>query len=176
MQFEAAFCALIDTEGGWSDDPNDPGNWTSGMTGKGELRGTKFGIAANTYGAMDIRNLTLDQAREIYKRDYWDIWAELPGLTSSMPDSLLFELFDASVNAGKGNAARFLQRAVGVTDDGNIGPATLAALDHALLDVGVARVEQWFLAEKLEHYTNLSSWPRYGKGWARRVAKSLRNV
>lgn len=175
MQFDDAFKELINVEGGWSDDPKDPGNWTSGVIGKGELVGTKYGIAANTYGHMNIKQLSLDDAKGIYKRDYWDVW-RFDGLSSPLPDSLQYELFDASVNAGRGNASRFLQRAVKVADDGAIGTVTIKALDDALTEFGIARVEQWFLAEKLTHYTSLKIWERYGRGWARRVAANLRNV
>ncbi|MEB4592335.1 glycosyl hydrolase 108 family protein [Candidatus Thiothrix sp. Deng01] len=175
MNFGQAFAELVSSEGGYSNDPQDPGNWTSGIIGKGQLKGTKYGIAANTYGDMDIANLTLEQAKDIYKRDYWDIW-QLDGLSHQVPDALVFELFDAAVNAGVGNARRFLQRAVGVADDGLIGSATISALDRALEANGIARVEMWFLAEKLEHYTRLKSFDRFGRGWARRVVKSMRNI
>lgn len=175
MNFDESFAELIDSEGGWSDDPKDPGNWTTGIIGKGQLRGTKYGIAANTYGHLDIANLTLAEAKSIYKRDYWDIW-QFDGLTGALPDALHFELFDAAVNMGAGNARRFLQRAVGVADDGSIGGVTIAALDKALLTDGVARVEMRFLAEKADHYTRLSTWERFGRGWIRRVVKSMRNI
>lgn len=175
MNFDESFKELIGSEGGYSEDPNDPGNWTSGIIGKGELKGTKYGIAANTYGHLDIAKLTLDDAKEIYRRDYWDIW-QFDGLSAPLPESLLFELFDASVNCGKGNAKRFLQRAIKVADDGLIGSVTISALDAALTNSGIARVEQWFIAEKLEHYTELKAWERFGRGWSKRVVKSLRNV
>lgn len=175
MNFDAAFVELIDSEGGYSDDSQDPGNWTSGVIGKGKLVGTKYGIAANTYGNLDIAALTLDDAKAIYKRDYWDIW-QFDGLSGELPDALHFELFDAAVNMGSGNARRFLQRALSVADDGKIGVVTVAALDVALKEKGVARVEMQFLAEKLEHYTNLSTWQRFGRGWTKRVVKSLKNI
>jgi lysozyme family protein len=175
MQFNNAFDELIDSEGSYSDDPQDPGNWTSGVCGKGECKGTKYGIAANSYGSLDIKRLTLDDAKAIYKRDYWDVW-QFNGLTSPLPDSLQYELFDAAVNTGLGNASRFLQRALKVADDGAIGNVTIKALDDALTNFGIARVEQWFLAEKLDHYTNLSTWGRFGRGWTKRVVKSLKNI
>ncbi len=176
MKFDDAFIEVVGSEGCFSDDRMDPGNWTCGVLGKGELKGTKFGISAASYPYLDICNLTLEEAKEIYRRDYWDIWQPLEGLPGGMPDSLLFELFDASVNTGRGNAIRFLQRSIDVVADGRVGLVTIEALDTALRENGIARVEQWFLAEKLEHYTRLTSWDRFGRGWARRVAKSLRNI
>ena len=175
MNFDAAFAELVDSEGGYSDDPQDPGNWTSGVCGKGECKGTKYGIAANTYGHLDIAGLTLDDAKAIYKCDYWDIW-QFDGLSGEMPDSIKYELFDAAVNCGGSNARRFLQRALSLADDGKIGPITVAALDAALIANGVARIEMWIIAEKLEHYTNLSTWGRFGRGWSKRIVKSLKNI
>lgn len=174
-RFDEAFKELMLSEGGFSKDPQDPGNWTTGIVGRGDLKGTKYGIAANSYGHLDIASLTLEDAKAIYKADYWDVW-EVQGLSAPMPDTLLYELFDASVNAGRGNAVRFLQRALKVADDGKVGQVTVEALDKALSEHGIARVEQWFLAEKLDHYTKLRTWERFGRGWARRVVQNLRNV
>ena len=78
MNFDKAFMCVVGAEGGFSNDPKDRGNWTGGKVGSGILMGTKFGIAANTYGNklksqnMTIKNLTVDDAKQIYKRDWWD--------------------------------------------------------------------------------------------------------
>jgi len=70
ISFEEAFRRLIGHEGGYSKDKRDPGNWTGGKVGGvGILKGTKFGLAANTYN-LDIKNITLAQAKEIYQRDW----------------------------------------------------------------------------------------------------------
>jgi lysozyme family protein len=100
-------------EGNFTDNPKDPGNWTGGKVGVGELRGTKFGIAANTYPAIDIRNLTRDEAKKIYKRDFWD-----KVNADSLPYGVSFQLFDFAVNSGMSTAIRYFQRALGVADDG----------------------------------------------------------
>ena len=71
MNFDQAFDRLNGHEGAFSDDPKDPGNWTGGRVNVGELKGTKYGIAANTYGDLDIKSLTLDDAKKIYYRDWW---------------------------------------------------------------------------------------------------------
>jgi len=60
MTFEESFKVLIGHEGGYSDDRNDPGNWTGGKVGVGELLGTKYGVAANSYPMEDIQGLTLE--------------------------------------------------------------------------------------------------------------------
>lgn len=176
MNFDQAFDELMESEGGWSDDARDPGNWTSGVVGKGDLLGTKFGIAANTYSDIDIKNLTRDQAKAIYKRDFWDVWLNMEGMTAELPDALLYELFDAGVNTGKGNARRFLQRTLGVAEDGKIGQVTIDALDTQLRELGVARVEMRYIAEVLDHCANLKTWGTYGRGWTKRRIRSLRNI
>jgi len=165
MNFETVFDRLIGHEGGWSDDPRDPGNWTGGRPNVGQLKGTKFGIAANTYPDIDIKGLTLDAAKAIYRRDWWDkIHAD------EMPGAVAYQVWDFAVNAGMSRAVISLQRAVGVADDGKIGPRTLAAVAA----MSVTDVLSRFNAERLEFYASLSTWATYGKGWARRVAGNLR--
>ena len=163
--FDEVFTRLIGHEGGFSDDPKDPGNWTGGRPGVGKLLGTKYGIAANTYPDLDIKALTLEQAKAIYRRDWWDkIHAD------QLPGAVAFQLWDFAVNAGIARAVISLQRAVGVADDGKLGPRTLAAVNAMPVPDVLAR----FNAERLEFYASLSTWPTYGKGWARRVAGNLR--
>lgn len=164
MNFDQAFERLIGHEGGFSKDPNDPGNWTGGRVGVGRLLGTKFGIAANTYPDLDIEALTLEQAKAIYRRDWWDkINAD------ALDPAIVYQVWDFAINAGMGNAKRCLQRAVKVPDDGVIGPRTVAAVRL----MGVNDVLMRFNARRLTYYTELSTWGTYGKGWARRVAGNL---
>ena len=164
MNFDQAFDRLIGHEAGFSEDERDPGNWTGGRPGVGELKGTKFGIAANTYPDIDIKNLTLDQAKAIYYRDWW-----LKVGADEIDAAIVFQLWDFAVNAGMGTAKRALQRAVRVADDGAIGSRTLAAIKA----MSVPDVLMRFNAQRLRHYTSLSTWPTYGKGWTNRVADNL---
>lgn len=151
MNFDRAFETVIGHEGGYVNDPRDPG---------GE---TKYGISKRAYPNEDIKNLTLNRAKELYKRDYWDsIDAEsIPGVARLM-------VFDCSVNCGVTAAKKILQRAVGVKDDGIIGPKTRAAIGNT------PDIEQRFAGFWLQYYTDLPGWPTYGKGWTRRVANDLR--
>jgi lysozyme family protein len=152
MNFEQAFDRLIGHEGGYVNDARDPG---------GE---TKFGISKRAYPTLDIKNITVEDAKRIYRRDYWE------RAKCDLYDAAIgFQLFDAAVNSGYDNASRFLQRAVGVADDGKIGPVTVAAINEMLVTDVLAR----FNAERLLFYTKLSTWPTYGKGWARRIAQNL---
>lgn len=152
MSFDVAFDRLIGHEGGYVNNPADPG---------GE---TKWGISKHEYPDLDIANLTRTDARAIYLRDFW-----LP-LDGALDGALLFQAFDMAVNHGIKVALRLLQRAAGVADDGNIGPVTRARLDSMsprdLLDL--------YVAERLEFWARLSTWPTFGRGWARRAAANLR--
>ena len=163
--FDDAFGYVVSptVEGGYSDDPEDPGNWTGGKVGHGELRGTKYGISAARYPGEDIRGLTMQRAKDLYRRDYW-----LPCKCDVLPPAVALLVFDAAVNQGTGDARRFLQRAVGVTDDGVIGPVTLGAVRAA----NRAELIIAYTAERLLDYTKAGGWPRYGKGWSRRAVRT----
>ena len=112
MDFLDAFAKLIGHEGGLSLDPRDRGNWTGGRRDWGELKGTKYGISAHAFPDLDIKSLTLEQARQIYRDKYWSA-----ACCDMLPDPLKFPVFDLAVNSGPGRAARLLQRAVGAEED-----------------------------------------------------------
>lgn len=162
--FETLLGRIINHEGGLSLDPSDPGNWTGGRANSGSLKGTKFGIAANTYPNVDIPNLTLAMAQAIYHADYW-----LPIKGDELPQGIAFQVLDAAVNSGCAQAIKFLQRAASVHDDGVIGPKTLLAARRTMPIELLAR----FNAERLEFMTDRKNWPNHGKGWARRIAQNL---
>lgn len=153
--FEKAFDRLIPHEGGYVNHPTDPG---------GE---TKYGISKRSYPHLDIAALTLAEARAIYQRDYWD-----RAQCDKLPPGVAFDVFDAAVNSGIGQAIRFLQRAVGVADDGVVGPMTLAAVRRRDAEAVQAR----FNGERLDFMTRLTTWDTFGKGWARRVAANLKGI
>lgn len=151
MNFDIAFDRLIDHEGGYVNDPKDPG---------GE---TKFGISKRSYPDVDIKNLTLEQAKAIYLRDFWNP-------LGNAHDAIKFQAFDFAVNSGIQTAIRKLQVAVGVADDGHWGPASTAAL--ARMDVSDALM--LYLAERLDFLRKLKTWSSFGAGWAGRIAGNLR--
>jgi lysozyme family protein len=157
MTFDEAFDRLIEHEGGYVNHPSDPG---------GE---TMFGVTARVArehgytGPMKL--LPIERAKIIAKSAYWD------RIKADQYDGAIgFQVFDAGYNHGIGNAIRFLQRAVGVADDGAIGPRTLAAIQRMPVTDVIAR----FNAERLDFYTKLSTWPQFGKGWARRIVANLK--
>jgi len=158
--FARCFAFTLGAEGGYSNNPADPGNWTGGAVGNGELRGTNFGISASAYPQLDIANLTQSQAEDIYRRDYW---AALQGDSLALPVALV--AFDAAVNAGPRRAVMWLQQAAGAAPDGALGPASLAALRQGD-PVAMAREA---LVRRLDFSTRLPAWTNFGLGWSRRI-------
>lgn len=155
MNFDKAFERLIGHEGGYVNDPRDPG---------GE---TKFGISKRSYPAEDIKGLTLERAKAIYRRDFWGVAG-----CDAVPDAIKFDLFDMAVNSGPVTAIKTLQRSAGVTPDGLLGPITLQALNSTPAPRLVAR----FNGNRLDFMTDLKTWPVFGKGWAKRVASNLKEA
>jgi lysozyme family protein len=138
--FAAALAIVLVHEGGYQAMPDDPGNWTGGKIGAGELKGTKFGLSAATYPTLDIAVLTETDAAAIYRRDWWDRF----GL-ARLPGPLAAKLFDAAVNIGIESAVRALQRALRaagastgsarIVEDGKLGPATVTAASTLAADI-----------------------------------------
>ena len=160
--FDNAFRTVIGVEGGFTANPLDPGNWTGGRCRTGQCNGTKYGISAASYPALDIANLTLSDAQQIYRRDYWDKAAG-----DSLPPALALLVFDAAVNSGPDRAIRWLQVSLQVTVDGMVGPVTLSAARQSN-GKGAAILAE-FQAQRLLFLTALPTWRTFGLGWARRV-------
>ena len=164
MDFDKAFERVVGLEGWFDNDSRDRGNWTSGVIGQVQLKGTKYGIAAHAYPNLDIKNLTLDQAKEIYRRDYWGRCHN-----DDLPACVRYDMFDTAVNSGVGTAIKLMQKALGVTPDGVWGPNTTAAvtkIDPEMLD-------KKFAGFRLMYLTDCAAWPTYAKGWVRRVGANL---
>jgi len=161
--FDTVMDWVFTHEGGYSIDRNDPGNWTGGKVGKGQLKGTKFGISAKAYPNLDIKSLTKEQARALYKRDYWD---KVKG--DDLPAGLDYVAYDAAINSGPPQSAKWIQRAVGVDADGLIGAQTLAAIDAAARKNEEALIAS-ATSQRLAFLKSLKTWSRYGNGWKRRV-------
>lgn len=158
--FNAAIDILLLNEGGYQCLENDRGNWTSGKIGIGKLKGTKYGISAMCYPDLDIPNLTLDDAKAIYYRDYW-----LRCKCNRLPDVLSIAVFDYAVNSGIKRAIKTLQKVLGVAVDGIIGNQTIGACFTQPLKETLYKYQD----ERLDFLISLESFSRYGKGWTARV-------
>lgn len=152
MNFDRAFDLLIGHEGGYVNNPADPG---------GE---TNFGISARAYPNLNIKELTREKVRPMYLTDFWQ---RVHGDEFPL---VAFHGFDFAVNSGVETAIRYMQRAIGVADDGHWGPVTIAALRNQ----SATDVIMLLTAERLDFMTKLSNWPNASRGWVRRMAMNLR--
>lgn len=109
--FQQVFANVVGIEGGYVNNPADPG---------GE---TKFGISKRSYPHLDIKNLTIEQAQDIYFKDFWTFLQ-----CDKLHPALAEFVFDFGVNSGVYAAAKAMQKAVGALPDGQIGPKTLALI------------------------------------------------
>jgi lysozyme family protein len=156
VNFDAAFDKLIGHEGGYSRHPDDPGGET--------MWGVTRRVAMQEGYAGDMHVMPREFAKQVYQRRYWDAVK-----ADSLPDAIRFPLFDAAVNSGVSQAVKWLQRAVGVVDDGVLGPMTLQAAQRA----DGCKVAVTMTALRLDFMTSLPTWGAFGRGWARRVASNL---
>ncbi len=156
MDFNTAFDLLMKHEGYTSNHPDDPGGATTwGVT---ESVARRYGYI----GAM--KDLPLGTAKIIARSEYWDkVRAE------ELPPLIRFDVFDTAYNSGVNTAIKMLQRSVGVTDDGALGPKTLSAVTAKQgFDLNLR-----FNAERLGYLSSLKNWPSFSRGWARRVASNM---
>ena len=158
MNFDQAFHKLLGHEGGFVDHPSDPGGATNW--------GVTQAVARQNGYTGHMRNFPVEQAKAIYKRQYWDaVRAE------ELPPGIRYPVFDACVNSGAKQAVKWLQRAVGAADDGVLGGQTLAMARAAHPDF----VSRRMLGDRLQFMTDLKTWQVFGRGWARRVAELLQS-
>lgn len=156
MNFDQAFHQLLGHEGSFVDHPADPGGATCwGITER---------VARVNGYKGHIRDLPVSLAKQIYRASYWDAVR-----ADELPAVVRYSVFDAAVNSGVSQSAKWLQRALGVTDDGAIGQQTLAAAKAA--DGHALKAKM--LGTRLQFMADLPTWPSFGRGWARRVASLL---
>lgn len=153
--FDSVFASTLAIEGGYSNNPADPGGET--MWGV-----TKRVAVANGY-VGPMASMPQSVASTIAKKVYWD-----PYQCDQLPPAISLQVFDVAYNGGA--AGKWLQQALGVTADGVIGAQTIAAARAA----NPWKVVALFNSYRLEYYTSLgNTWPTFGKGWTRRVAANL---
>jgi lysozyme family protein len=154
-------------EGGYTDDPHDPGGPTNlGITlaELAEWRGTAIGPDNRESLIAALKALDSTTARDIYRQRYWQ-----PAGCDALPAPLALMHFDAAVNHGVSTAIRILQEAVHAGVDGEIGPETMAAVSATPLMETLDR----YAAIRERRYRALPHFWRFGRGWLRRVAATL---
>jgi len=148
VNFDKCFDIVVGHEGSYSNDSQDPG---------GE---TMWGVTRRDHpGAWAQGRPTLEQAREIYRKQYW-----LPAGCNDLPDGYDLVVFDSAINQGVRPAVMMMQSALRVTIDGDAGPLTVAAALAAGRE-GLALT----LAERALRYSQTRGFDRFGKGWLKRT-------
>lgn len=156
--FSASLAAVLKHEGGYNNDPHDPG----GPTNKGITQAV-YDDWRHGHGLPEqsVKLIVRIEVEAIYKGRFWDAVSG-----DELPPGIDYATFDFAVNSGVSRAIRYLQRAVGVNDDGMIGPVTLAAVARMSADAVIDAVCDLRLAF-LRH---LPTFTRFGNGWTHRVA------
>jgi lysozyme family protein len=157
-RFHRAIPIILKHEGGYVDHPKDPGG------------ATNFGITHLTLAAwrgravtkQDVRQLSKQEAEDIYRARFWQ-----PISADRMTPGVDLVTFDAAVNSGPGRGVRWTQRAVGVEQDGRVGPVTLAAINSTPAATVIKRATDY----RLSFMQSLRIWSTFGRGWARRVGE-----
>ncbi|MCS7317306.1 MAG: N-acetylmuramidase [Candidatus Dojkabacteria bacterium] len=155
--FNFAIEKTLKWEGGYVNDPKDPG---------GE---TKYGISKASYPSLDIANLSLTQAKDIYKKNYWD---KIQG-DKINSQKIAESIFDFAVNAGVSTSVKLTQQILNVNIDGVLGNQTLNALNSFNQELFLLK----FTLAKIQRYiqicNNRPSSIKFLFGWIRRTLEHL---
>ena len=156
--FERALSLVLDLEGGFVQDPRDPG----GATNLGITRATLGKARGRAVSVADVKALTRVEAGSIYRRLYWDAVR-----ADDLPPGLDLAVFDYAVNSGPARAVRTLQSVLGLAPDGKPGRGTLSAANAAEPSSAIRSLTR----ERLRFLRSLSIWPAFGRGWTSRTTR-----
>src|SRR4051794_28474004 len=160
--FDACLAFTLGQEGGYGDDPADPGGATNMGITLATLRHWDHDPAL---GPTDVRDMTRQIAAAIHRALYWNA---LRG--DSLPAGVDLSIFDFGVNAGTRRSAELLQRALGFAGDqvdGCIGPETLRAATRADAAEGIGALAE----RQTTYYRSLAEFDRFGQGWLDRTER-----
>ena len=154
---------ILHHEGGYVNHPEDPG----GITNLGVTKRVYEEWVGTKVTEEKMKNLKVEDVAPIYNKNYW---FRVKG--NQLPSGLDLCVFDFGVNAGTGRAAKYLQKMVGATADGAIGPATLRALETYISEVGLKGAIEQYQKDRLAYYKKLKHFKTFGKGWTRRTKET----
>jgi lysozyme family protein len=157
--FDEALKAILKHEGGYVNHPKDPG----GRTNLGVTQRVWEDWVGKPVDEAAMRALTPEVVGPMYKKKYWDAVK-----ADDLPDGLDYLMFDFAINAGPGRAIKTMQKAIGTTPDGAIGPKTM----QSLKEMNPTQLIEKFSVEKESFYRSLPTFQTFGKGWLRRVAEA----
>jgi lysozyme family protein len=158
--FETALAEILHHEGGYVNHPKDPG----GRTNLGVTQRVWEGWTGKAATEADMRALTPAKVAPLYRKNYWEAVG-----CDKLPAGLALCVFDFAVNAGPGRAGRYLQRMVGATQDGKVGPQTIAAVFGYVQSRGEVAAVRAYQDARRGYYRQLGTFKTFGRGWLRRV-------
>ena len=156
--FDNALKRVLANEGGFTNDPKDPG----GMTNLGVTKKNWEDWSRRAVTEQEMRSLGDAVVAPFYRARYWDAIK-----ADNLPTGIDYLVFDFAVNAGVSRASKFLQNVVKVKEDGIIGLMTLAAVRAMNPDDLVKQYSDL----KTEYYQSLNTFDHFGEGWLARVAQ-----
>lgn len=157
-RFSDCLSFVLKEEGGWADDPKDPG----GATMKGVTLAVYEQFKGRHASKAELRAISDEDLAAIYRQGYWDNLR-----CDDLPPGVDLVAFDAAVNSGPARSAKWLQRAVLVPDDGAIGPVTIKVVNG----MNRAQVINAACDQRLAFLRSLPTFSHFGKGWTARVAR-----
>lgn len=159
MNFKDSLTLVLKHEGGYVNNPKDPGGETNyGVT---KAVAVKYGYSG------DMRDIPMSVVEDIYLKGYWNA---ING--DALPDSIRHHVFDAAVNSGPVRAIKWLQQALGTTSDGIFGNDTYQRLQQA----DPAKLAAKFQGIRLKFLASLPTFSTFGAGWTKRVASYLEDA
>jgi lysozyme family protein len=156
--FDKVLALVLKEEGGFSNDPRDPG----GMTNLGVTKRVWEAFVGHEVDEAAMRALTPATVAPLYRQNYWN---RVHG--DELPTGLDYAVMDFAVNSGTSRAAKTLQRACGVVDDGAIGPKTMQAVHGAEPTPLIDSVCE----QRLSFLQSLPTFDTFGRGWTARVER-----
>ena len=156
--FDKCFELVLQHEGGYVNDPRDPG----GRTNLGVTQRAWEAFLNRSVTEADMRKLTPADVKGFYKAMYWD---KIKG--DQLPAGVDYAAYDLAVNSGVNRAAKYLQDIAGVPADGIIGPKSM----EAILACDPQQMTDALCDMRLDFLKRLPTFETFGKGWSRRVAE-----
>ena len=152
--FKECLDLVLKSEGGWVNNPNDPG---------GE---TNLGVTKRVWEEWvghpveSLKKLSKDDVAPLYEQKYWR-----PCYGEVLPRGLDLVVFSMAINAGPGRSVKLLQSSIGCVPDGIIGPRTRGLISES----NTANLISKFSESRREYYRSLKTFPIFGRGWLARV-------
>jgi lysozyme family protein len=154
--WDQVFKHVVDSEGGYSNHPDDPG----GPTYRGVTLATYRNYVDKKGTISDLKSMTTKEIKDLYKKQYWD-----PVKGDQLPSGVDALAFDFAINSGPAQAVRELQRVVGAKVDGVIGPETMAKIRA----YNPAAFVKDYAQQRMGFLKGLKNWGTFGNGWTNRV-------